>query len=84
MSCPACIPGTDLGRHEFCGECGSRIRYLPKSAEESCQALCQSRKYETGEGTCALICLSQAGSARDQIGGCRYASQVFGGRIVQS
>lgn len=28
------------------------------------EALCKSRKFETGEGTCSLICLDQLGNAR--------------------
>jgi hypothetical protein len=29
-----------------------------------CRALCKSGHFETGEGTCALICLDQRGDAR--------------------
>jgi hypothetical protein len=29
-----------------------------------CKALCKSGHFETGEGTCALVCLDQLGDAR--------------------
>ncbi len=32
--------------------------------EAVCKALCQSRKFETGEGTCSFLCMDQLGDAR--------------------
>ncbi len=37
------------------------------------KVLCQSGKFETGEGTCALICLSQLGDARKN---CQHRNTV--------
>lgn len=39
------------------------------------RAICKSGKLETGEGTCAPICMSQLGDARR---GCAYTLQVHG------
>lgn len=39
-----------------------------------CKVLCRSGKFETGQGTCALICMSQLGDARHD---CSYREQVF-------
>lgn len=39
------------------------------------RAICKSGKFETGEGTCAFICMSQLGTARRN---CSYASEVHG------
>ena len=36
--------------------------------ERASRALCQSGKFETGQGTCALICMGELGNARQ--GGC--------------
>lgn len=38
--------------------------------------LCQSGKFETGQGTCALICMEQLGNARK--GPCKHALEVHG------
>ncbi len=35
------------------------------------QAICKSGKIETGEGTCAFVCMDQLGSARE--GPCSHA-----------
>lgn len=37
------------------------------------KAICRSGKFETGEGTCAVICMSHLGSARK---GCSYHATV--------
>lgn len=42
--------------------------------ESVCSALCRSGKFETGEGTCAFVCMDQLGDARK--GGCRHAQTV--------
>ncbi len=44
--------------------------------ERVCRALCQSGRFETGEGTCAFICMDQLGSARGGPHGCHHASRV--------
>lgn len=41
-----------------------------------CNAKCQSRKYETGQGTCALICMEH-NEPRSTPGGCPKAVSVF-------
>lgn len=38
-----------------------------------CSTLCKSGKFETGEGTCALICMGQLGEARRN---CQYIYSV--------
>lgn len=38
------------------------------------KALCNSRKFETSQGTCALICMGELGDARKK--GCPYAVTV--------
>lgn len=43
--------------------------------EKVCKALCQSGKFETGEGTCAPICMEQLGEARKH---CSRREQVHG------
>ena len=43
--------------------------------ETVCKTLCLSRKFETGEGTCAPLCMSQLGDARRN---CQYRSTVHG------
>lgn len=47
------------------------------SLEEECVArvLCKSGKFETGEGTCAPICMSRLGDARKR---CQYIVDVHG------
>lgn len=44
----------------------------------ACKAICQSGKFETGQGTCALICMDQLGSARGGPHGCSHAVAVHG------
>lgn len=39
------------------------------------KALCKSGKFETGQGTCAPICMEQLGDARN---GCSHCSRVHG------
>jgi len=43
-----------------------------------CHALCQSGKFETGQGGCAAICMSVLGSSRGGLHGCEYAERVHG------
>lgn len=45
--------------------------------EAACHKLCQSGKYDIGEGRCALICLDQLGSPRDKPHGCPHAVEVL-------
>lgn len=40
-----------------------------------CSVMCKSGKFETGEGTCAPICLDQLGDARRD---CSHVEQVHG------
>lgn len=40
----------------------------------ACAEVCKSGRFETGEGTCALICMDQLGDARKN--GCRHAAYV--------
>jgi len=42
------------------------------------KALCQSGKFETGQGTCAAICMEVLGSARSGPHGCPNAARVHG------
>lgn len=44
------------------------------SLEVVCQALCQSRKFECGEGTCSFMCMDQLGDPRKR--GCSHAVRV--------
>lgn len=47
-----------------------------KQEIETCtRVLCKSGKFETGEGTCALICMDQLGDARKN---CSHRMEVFG------
>lgn len=43
--------------------------------ETIARAICKSGKFETGEGTCAFICMDQLGSARR---GCPHINKVHG------
>ncbi len=43
--------------------------------EKMARAICKSGKFETGEGTCALLCLDQLGSARRS---CPHVKKVHG------
>lgn len=40
--------------------------------------LCESGKFETGQGGCAPICMSVLGSSRSGPNGCPYRDQVHG------
>lgn len=42
----------------------------------ACRAICQSGKFETGEGTCAPICMEFLGDPRKA--GCGHAVLVHG------
>lgn len=44
--------------------------------EAVARAICQSGKFETGEGTCALLCMDQLGSPRKK--GCCHSARVHG------
>lgn len=41
--------------------------------DDVCKVLCKSGKFETGEGTCALVCMGMLGDARK---GCAFRRQV--------
>ena len=38
--------------------------------------ICKSRKFETGQGACAVICMDQLGDVRAK--GCAHAARVHG------
>lgn len=40
--------------------------------------LCQSGRFETGEGTCSFVCMDQLGSARQRVHGCSHTLEVHG------
>jgi hypothetical protein len=44
--------------------------------KEACRKKCESGKYETGQGTCALICMEE-NNPRSIPGGCPKAVAVF-------
>ena len=44
--------------------------------EKVARALCRSGKFETGEGTCAFVCMDQLGDARKKE--CPHAAEVHG------
>lgn len=46
------------------------------AVEKAARAICKSGKFETGQGTCALRCLDQLGSARSRP--CAHATAVHG------
>jgi len=49
---------------------------LPESAvEKAAFSICQSGKFETGEGRCAMICMDSLGNKPKQ---CAHASRVHG------
>lgn len=52
-------------------------KYLrQQTLERACRAICQSRKFETGEGTCAPKCMDQLGCARDN---CKHVVEIHVG-----
>ncbi len=46
--------------------------------EPMARAICQSRKFECGDGACSLLCLDQLGDARGGPHGCDHAARVHG------
>lgn len=50
---------------------------IPDEEKAECRRACQGRKWDIGEGVCAIICLDQPGGVRDQPGGCPHAVEVF-------
>jgi len=48
---------------------------MTKNLEPIARAICKSGKFETGQGTCAAICMEQLGDARRQ---CSHAARVHG------
>lgn len=45
--------------------------------EAVARELCESGKFETGEGTCAAICMQSLGEPRRGPHGCPYRVKVF-------
>src|SRR5690554_6914952 len=62
---PALRGAVDAGDRGGCSM--KRIAIITK-------AICQSRKFETGEGTCAFICMGELGDARAK--GCPHHPRV--------
>jgi len=56
-------------------------RPAPVDREPVARALCESGKFETGEGTCSLLCMDQLGSVRKK--GCNRLTRVHG-KLVDS
>lgn len=48
----------------------------PLDADTLAKAICDSRGFETGEGTCAARCMDQLGSARGAPHGCQHATKI--------
>lgn len=42
--------------------------------QQVCKTLCRSGKFETGQGTCALLCMGELGDPRKK--GCVYAGRI--------
>lgn len=57
-------------------EAASRSATQVVDREAVARAICQSGKFETGEGTCALLCMDQLGSPRKK--GCCHSARVHG------
>lgn len=47
------------------------------------RAICKSGKFETGHGTCALLCTDQLGSPRDSLHGCPHAARIHSDLAAQ-
>lgn len=47
--------------------------------ERCAKAICKSGKFETGQGTCSLICMDQLGSARRD---CSHAAKLHSGLVL--
>lgn len=43
--------------------------------ERCAKAICKSGRFETGQGTCSLLCMDQLGSSRQD---CRHAARLHG------
>lgn len=48
------------------------------SVRKACQAICRSGKFETGEGTCAALCMEFLGSPRDGPNACPHCVRIHG------
>ena len=61
-------------------ECLTEVAQRPATQvvdrEAVARAICQTGKFETGEGTCALLCMDQLGSRRKK--GCCHSARVHG------
>lgn len=44
--------------------------------EVICRAICKSGKFETGQGTCAPVCMEFLGSPRSSLHGCGHSVRV--------
>jgi len=71
-------------RHDAIAAWNTRLaasRPAPVDREAVARALCESGKFETGEGTCSLLCMDQLGSVRKK--GCNHLTRVHG-KLVDS
>ena len=59
--------------YRIVAECLRLAANLP-SEEEIAISICQSGQFETGQGTCALICMNQLGAPRNK--GCCHTKTV--------
>lgn len=84
ISCKQCAASTALHfdrKENLYGSWNDRIAASRPATqvvdrEAVARAICQSGKFETGEGTCALLCMDQLGSPRKK--GCCHSARVHG------
>ncbi len=62
------------GNDVFTVYCALRLAANLPSEEEIAISICQSGQFETGQGTCALICMNQLGAPRNK--GCCHTKTV--------
>ena len=52
--------------------------------EKICQAICKSGKFESGQGTCAPLCMDQLGEARRKCPHIGIVHGVLADKILQA
>lgn len=52
------------------------MKPTPQAIENAARKICQSGKFETGQGTCAVLCMDQLGDVRKK--GCGHCVRVHG------
>lgn len=50
----------------------------PADVEKVAKAICRSGKFESGQGTCSLLCMEFPGDPRGSIHGCPHAAKIHG------